>query len=113
MIIILQECKRLLSFAGLGIDETINIGGRKIPRLLPRAALFLVIVLLSVPQIINAVHYYFIDLQSFLYAVGCFLFYVIKTAMYTALLTKTNEIAELIEYLQTVVTQRNVSRFLG
>lgn len=110
---ILTECKRSLSYAGLGIDKTINIGGMKIPRILVRAWLSLVIFSLGISEVIIGIHYYPIDLQLFLYPLGCLLFFVVKISMYMALISKTDVIAELIEYLQSVVTQRNVSRVFG
>lgn len=105
---ILKECKRFLSFAGLAVDKDVNVGGQKIPRIIPRAVLLLVLISLSISEIVIAVHCYSIDLQLFLYPMGCLLFFAVKLAIYTVLILKTNEIAELIDYLQMVVTLRNV-----
>lgn len=99
---ILQECKRFLSYAGLGSEHDV-------PRTISRAVVISVLTLLSTLHLINSIKNYDIGLQAVLFPAHCFLLGCMKMAIYFALIWKTTEIARLIDYIEMVVKRR---RFL-
>lgn len=103
---ILKVCKRFLSFAGLGADEYVNIGGKNVPRMLIRAIYTAMLLTLSTINMIRCFMAYPIGPQAMLYPVLCFTLDMDKFAVYRVLLYNTDRIAELINYLEAVVERR-------
>lgn len=103
---ILGECKRFLAYFGLGTEKFVNIGEMKVYRALIRAYILSVIIFVVVVQIIIVYTYYAVDPQLALYSVFLFILFGTKLIAYVCLISKTTEIAELVEYLEMVVKKR-------
>lgn len=106
---ILQDCQRFLSYGGVGTNQYVNISGIHIPRTLIRAILAFVLLLGSCLQLINIINTFAVGLHAMLLPVHCLLHNVVKSAVYSALLWKINEIHRLIDYMAMVVRQRKFS----
>lgn len=103
---ILKACKRFLSYAGLGHEQYVTIGGKSVPRMLIRAIYTAMLLTLSTINLIRCFMAYPIGPQAMLYPVLCFTLDINKFAVYRVLLYNTDRIAELIDYLETVVERR-------
>ena len=103
---ILQECKRLLSYGGLGTEQYVNIGGKRVPRAMIRAIPISMLILGAISQSIIVVNSIDLGLLPVLIPTHSFLHYMIKCVVYCILLWKTNEIARLIDYIEMVIQRR-------
>lgn len=105
---ILRDCKRYMSYSGLDIRKTINIGGVQFSRTFIRTLIFSIQFLLDFIELINFINNYGHGLKAILFPLHCVILYTMKLAIYIVLLTKTNQIAELMDYLEMIVNKRMV-----
>lgn len=112
---ILGECKRVLSYGGLGIGKSINIGGMHIPRFVPRTVISSALLLLGTSAIVNSIKNFGDGLEAVLYSFDCLIAMSMKLSTYLTLLWQTDQIAELIEHIRMVVNRRRFceSRIIG
>lgn len=104
---ILHECKKSLSYGGLGTEKYVNIGKRHIPRTIIRATIISLEVVLSGLTVIVIIRTFFEQgLTDMLFPLHCSLLGYIKCSVYCVLLWKTNEIAQLFGFIQMIVQQR-------
>lgn len=103
---ILEECKRFLSYGGLGTEQFVNIGKERLPRWIIRAMLTFTHVLMNWMQAIILVNNYKLGLHAILLSIHCLLNYVVKCAVYWALVWKVNKIVDLFYYIEIVVQRR-------
>lgn len=101
---ILIECKRLLSYGGMGAEQYVDIGGKRVPRIMTRLIIMSGVMLLAIFYSINI--YNSPDLDTMLFHVHLAMLHYHKWAVYCVLLWKTEQIAQLIDYLRTVVKRR-------
>lgn len=106
---ILYECKLFLSYEGLGAEQYVNIVGIQIPRAILRALVAFMLFSLSTINLIRCFMAYPHGAQALLYPVLCFTLDVNKFVIYCALLWKTDQIAQLTDYLETAVMRRTFS----
>lgn len=107
---ILGECKRILAYGGLGRANTVNIGGCNVPRL---AIPTITLALLFPPNYFEIsqciIGYQQPDrLNQMLYPFHLFVLSSLKKVAYFVLILKTDEINELIEYMQMVIDEREL-----
>lgn len=103
---ILKECKQFLSYAGLGTEKYVNIGGKRIPRAMIRAIPITMLAFGSILQSINSINNYHHGLLEVLLPFHSCLHFVVKCAVYCALLWETNQISWLIGYIEMVIQRR-------
>lgn len=103
---ILVDTSRILAYSGLGIEQTVNIGGIHIPRAFIRVSIMSSPILFGIAEFCICVKSYAIGIQAILYPFHSLMINIMKLAAYSVLIGKTNKIAELIEYLQMVVDRR-------
>lgn len=104
---ILQECKAILTLLGVGAEKIARINNRNIPRIILRCNIivpfFICIYFSCVFSKNNIGHGAAVILMPIVLSVT-FFFQVI---VYSSLLLKTTEIAELMDFLENIVNQRN------
>lgn len=105
---ILQECKQFLSCAGLGTEQYVHIGGKRIPRMMIRATLTFVLLSGAILQYINTINSFADGIQAMLFPIHFLIHNSMKWAVYCVFLWKTNKIAELIDRVETVVNRRKL-----
>lgn len=103
---ILQECKRFLPYGGLGTEQYVDIGRIRVPRTMVRTLLTSILLILSILYAIKCFIAYPLGLQAMLFPVHCLLINNTKLIIYRVFLWKTDQIAQLIDYLQAVVKER-------
>ena len=104
---ILRECKKLLFYGGLGTEQYVHIGRKRIPRTMIRATIiFFQLLLAGLTFIVSIKSFFKRGLAETLFPLQCSLLGSIKCSVYCVLLWKTNEIAQLIDYVQMVVQRR-------
>ena len=105
---ILLECKRLMSYGGVGTEQYVDIGGKRVPRMLIRVFVIFMLLSLTIIHSINCHERYPLGLHAMLFSAHLFLLNNLKLAVYCVLLWKTDQIAQLIDYLRTMVERRRV-----
>lgn len=103
---ILSECKRFLSYGGLGTEPSINIAGKCIPRALPRAVISLAVFAFVISSAINCINSSDMGLTETLVPINYVVVFSVKLTSYGILIWKSNQIAELIDTLQLVIDKR-------
>lgn len=106
---ILQECERLLSYGGVGTEQYVDFGKTCIPRMLIRALIISVLLISFTGNWIVLYKHYPHDVRTLLFQLHLMLINGLKWSVYSVLLWKTDQIAELIDYLRTVVRRRKFS----
>ena len=101
---ILQQCKRLLSYGGLDTEQYIDIGGKRVPRIISRVIIMFGVMSLTIIHSVNI--YNALDLDRMLFHIHLAMLNNKKLAVYCVLLWKTDQIAQLIDYLRMVVERR-------
>lgn len=103
---ILGRCRRILSFAGLINEKSVQIAGKRYPIVVFRATVILTQLWIFSIQIVKAVKYHAISTQGTLFALYTCLTIFIKLATYVVMLAKVDQIADIFDYLQAVVRRR-------
>lgn len=103
---ILKVNKRLLAYVGIGVDQYVNINGIQVPRLIMRALLSCLIIMSCLQLIISVKVYRRGTMEEFLFPAHCIFFCLIKCSIYWALMYKTNDIAQLMGFIELVVKRR-------
>lgn len=100
---VLQGCKQVLAYTGLGTKQYVKFGGIWVPRTLIRAILSFMLLLACTSQLIISINNYDVGLQAMLFPLHCVLLTAIKCAVYLALVFKSDRIARLLSYFEMVV----------
>lgn len=107
---ILESCKRVLSIGGLGNDKYTYIGGKRIPRAFSPVFIITAQLIFGVSAVKICIDNYAIDLQAMLFGLHCVILYTMKIISYGVLVSKTEQIHDLVEYIQMVVNERAFSK---
>lgn len=104
---IFKETKKIFAYSGLGTDQFIQIVGTNIPRVFIRLCVVLLPMLCCVVDgvvCIKLISYRLVDgLKPF----GVMVSFLPVTPIYFSLMMKTNEINDLLDYLQKVINTSN------
>lgn len=104
---ILTNCKILLSCIGLANELSISIGVKyKVPRALLRCFTIIILVLGTFFEILLCVKYREGGIYAVLFPLHITITILSMLLIYIGLLWRTNEIVELIDYLEIVVNRR-------
>lgn len=98
-----------MSYGGIGIEQNVNVGGLYIPRTMIRTIVITGQLLLWLPQMYDCVNKYADGPGKILFPIHSVLAYSVKMSIYAVLLSNTNRIAQLFEYLQMVVAYRKLT----
>lgn len=105
---LLLECKAILILFGGGTDKYIQMGNQQIPRIFSRffviAALASCVLIASGYAKQNAHR----EITVILMPVGIAVTYILQILIYISLLMKSQQIVDMISYLECVVNKRNV-----
>lgn len=113
---VLGMSKLCILYVGLGKENFIPIYGYKVPRLLPRLFILLAKSSFATAQLLISIDRWNDGLHAVLFPLHAMVVFLIKTSIYAVLITKTDQIAEIIDYLQEVVDKRAYSQrieFIG
>lgn len=83
-----------------------DIGGKRVPRIISRFIIISGLLLLTVIHSIKIYNRYPLGLQALLFPVHCLLLNNMKLAVYCILLWKIDQIAQLFDYLEMMVKWR-------
>lgn len=103
---VLRECKRYLSYAGLGTEQFVNIGRMWIPRTLIRAIVMFALLGMAILMVIKTINDYNISLNATLLPIHCLVHNITKFAVYSVLIRKIDQIVRLFDYVEMVVRRR-------
>lgn len=108
---ILGSAKKMLIYLGLGRDYHADIGGFKIPKPVIWLWLLFTQVYFAGMQVIVIIINHAGGLPAILFPAHCISLIIMKSTIYTVLVLKTQKMWELIDYLQDVVTIRELKLF--
>lgn len=105
---ILTESKRILAYAGLGIDAYVQIGNKTIPRALIRYFIIFILVLAISLHMILCLNNYTKGLIVISVPIGASLTCLSIILIYIDLVLTTEHILQLFNYLQDVINKSRV-----
>lgn len=105
--LILQESRRIISYAGLGNAKLVQIGGWYIPRSIIRIIISMALIACIILECFICIHMCEHGIAMILLPFGVLVTQLSLTLIYSTFVWKTNEIDSLMDYLEFLINKSN------